>query len=218
MKQKNILLIFIASSAYFLTACTTNESRDRLAEAKAARSEMQLKNKAIEEKIDALPSWVLSPPKSDSQAVYAVGIGDSDMLQISMKKAMLEAEFGLAKQLKQELAGSERQYTTDDSIHATNRFEGLIDKLVEETPIIGYSIKQQIVRPMEGRYQTFILLMLPYDQYNNILKANQVKETRNEMKDAFADLEKRLEKKKTERKALEETVINNESIDAKEAK
>lgn len=30
MKQKNLLLIFIASSAYLLTACTTNESRDRL--------------------------------------------------------------------------------------------------------------------------------------------------------------------------------------------
>lgn len=210
MKQKNLLLIFIASSAYFLTACTTNESRDRLAEQKAARSEMQLKNKAIEEKIDALPSWVLNPPKSDSQAVYAVGIGDSDMLQISMKKSMLEAEFGLAKQLKQELAGSERQYTTDDSIHATNRFEGLIDKLVEETPIIGYSIKQQIVIPMEGRYQTFILLMLPYDQYNNVLRANKSKETRNEMKDAFTDLERRLEKKKSERKFIEEPVDNNE--------
>lgn len=218
MKQKNLLLIFIASSAYLLTACTTNESRDRLAEAKAARSEMQLKNKAIEEKIDSLPSWVLSPPKSDSQAVYAVGIGDSDKLQISMKKAMLEAEFGLAKQLKQELAGSERQYTTDDSIHATNRFEGIIDKLVEETPILGYTIKQQTVKPMEGRYQTFVLLMLPYDQYNSALRANHAKETRNEMKDAFTDLERRLEKKKAERKFLEEPVVNNEKLNSQEAK
>lgn len=195
-----------------LASCSTGDKRDRAADAKAAQDEMRMKNKAIEDKIEALPAWVLSPPKPDSQSVYAVGIGDSDALQVSIKKAMLEAEFGLAKQLKQELSGSERQYTVDDSIRTTNRFEGLIDKLVQETPVVGYTVKKQVVKPMDGKYQTFVLLMLPYDQYNEALKAGQARETRQEMKEAFADLERRLDKKKSEKTLIKETQINNEEL------
>lgn len=218
MKVKIVSIVVLFSAISLLSSCSTNDKKDRLADAKAAQDEMKLKNKAIEEKLDALPSWVLTPPKPDSQAVYAVGIGDSDSLQVSMKKAMLEAEFGLAKQLKQELSGSERQYTADDSIHATNRFEGLIDKLVQETPVVGYTVKKQVVKPMDGKYQTFVLLMLPYDQYNEALKSSQAKETRQEMKEAFADLERRLDKKKLEKGLVKESQLNNEQLSGGEEK
>lgn len=212
MNVKTLTGVVLLSAMTLLVSCSSNDKKDRMADAKAAQDEMKMKNKAIEEKIDALPSWVLNPPKPDSQAVYAVGIADSDQLQVSIKKAMLEAEFGLAKQLKQELSGSERQYTADDSIRATTRFEGLIDKLVEETPVVGYTVKKQVVKPMDGKYQTMVLLMLPYDQYNEALKARQAKETKNEMKEAFQDLERRLDKKKSEKLKIKEAEINNERL------
>lgn len=218
MKRNNLSSTLIILCIFFLSSCSTHKNSDALADAKSAQREIALRNKVIAEKIDAIPSWVLSPPQPDSQAVYAVGIGESDTLQISIKKAMLEAEFGLAKKLRQELAGSERQYTTDDSNKSVNRFEALIDKLVLETPIVGYTVKQQIVKPMDGKYQTFVLLMLPYDQYNDVLQANRAKETRNDMKAAFSDLEKRLDKKKAENKEIEESAMKNEQQNKQDAR
>lgn len=218
MKRTNLSLTLTILCITFLSSCSTNGNSDLLADAKSAQREIAFRNKVIAEKIDAIPSWVLSPPQPDSQAIYAVGIGESDTLQISVKKAMLEAEFGLAKKLRQELAGSERQYTTDDSTKSVNRFEALIDKLVLETPIVGYTIKQQIIKPMDGKYQTFVLLRLPYDQYNDVLQANRAKETRNEMKAAFSDLEKRLDKKKAENTEIEESETKNEQQNKQDAR
>lgn len=193
-----IKLALLAGTIAILCSCASQDGKDRVADAKAYQKVIDAKNADIEDKLDKIPGWVLNPPKPDAYGVFAVGIGDSNTLQVSQKKAMLEAEFGLAKQFQQELAGSERQYTTDDSVSGVNRYEGLIDKLVQRVPIVGYTVKKQEVKAVDGKYQTYVLLSLPYDQYNEVLKAQKSKETSKEMKDAFDELEKRLEKRRNE--------------------
>ncbi|MFC1355027.1 MAG: hypothetical protein G8D89_21915 [gamma proteobacterium symbiont of Clathrolucina costata] len=122
-----------------------------------------------------------------------MGIGESDNVSLALKKARLEAEFGLAKLYSQELSGSERIYSTD-SDHATdNRYVGLIDKLVQSVPVVGYSTVEQEIQAGNGRYQVYVMLKLPYDEFNKVLKQQREGKVSHDMASAFDELEKRLD-------------------------
>lgn len=191
--MKNLTSIAVVCMALILGACASKQEKEQISEAKAQKKSMDLRNKELNDKIDALPKWVLKPPAADRTGLHAVGIGGSDNLQVSLRKAVLEAEFGLAKLYRQELAGSERMFTTDDAVGSNQRYEALIDKLVQSVPIVGYTVKNQVVKPVDGRYESYVLLHLPYDQYNEVLKMEKAKSMDKEMKAAFDDLERRLE-------------------------
>lgn len=53
MKARYMSSVVLFSAVAFLAACSSNDRKDRLEDAKAAQDEMKLKNKAIEEKLDA---------------------------------------------------------------------------------------------------------------------------------------------------------------------
>jgi hypothetical protein len=44
-----------------------------------------------------MPSWAANVPRPDGTGVYALGIAESDKVQIAIKKAQLQAQYGLPK-------------------------------------------------------------------------------------------------------------------------
>lgn len=70
---------------------------------------------------------------ADNGYIYAVGQGDSDSLRVSMEKAKLDGEFGLAKQV-----GS--QGTT--------------------VSLVGYQVVRQEIKPIQGRFHTYVLVRI----------------------------------------------------------
>ncbi|MFC1337529.1 MAG: hypothetical protein G8D91_22980 [gamma proteobacterium symbiont of Clathrolucina costata] len=176
-----------------IAGCASHEPMTAAEMESAKQEALEIRNEALEGNIDSLPKWVSNTPAPDAEGMYAVGIGESDNVSLALKKARLEAEFGLAKLYSQELSGSERIYSTD-SDHATdNRYVGLIDKLVQSVPVVGYSTVEQEIQAGNGRYQVYVMLKLPYDEFNKVLKQQREGKVSHDMASAFDELEKRLD-------------------------
>jgi hypothetical protein len=172
-----------------------SEVRER-AEVKVAEK----KQDQAAEDLSSMPKWVLEPPKADGQGIYAVGMAESDTLRISMRKAMLEAEFGLAKLYKQEISGSERMFDQERGTkNNTSQYTALIDKLVARVPVVGFEVIQQEVKPIRGIYHTWVLLKLPYAQFNKVLLEQKTDSLDQTVKEAFDDLEKRVRARQEDR-------------------
>lgn len=203
MKLRTLLLSITVS---VLSACSsTNDDivRQQL-EFESRRIELEVKKLEIEQEkrqqeIESVPDWALKPPLADESGFYAVGIAESEKVSFAMKKSKLQAEFELAKQYKQLLSGSERNYETETIGGVVNSAtEILIDKIIEEVPIVGYDIVQHELKQQNGKHVSYLLLKMPYMQYNRVLKERQELEFTYEMKVAYKDLERRLDKRKAQ--------------------
>lgn len=182
-------LAIAAAVAVMLTGCASSPTEQAI---DAQKEIMDAKNEQLQQELDEVPDWALKPPVADGVGMFGVGIGSSDSLNMAIKKARLEAEFALAKTYSQELSGSERSYSTDSGGFSTERYEGLIDKLVERVPVVGFSTEESEVRVMGGKYHAYVLLKLPYDEFNKVLRERRDRESAASMKAAFDDLERRL--------------------------
>jgi hypothetical protein len=170
--------------------------------ADAEKTRVAKEQERMEDTIKLIPDWALKVPRPDSTGIYAVGMGESDKLRVSLRKATLEAEYGLAKNYSQELSGSERSYLQDNAgTTSSEQYTALIDKLVSQVSVSGFEVVQQEIKPIDGKYNAFILLKLPYEQFNMVLKEQRAKAKANDtvIKDAFDDLSRRLEKRRKEK-------------------
>jgi len=171
------------------------ELRNRADADKAEKRQTQ--NEAL---IVNIPQWVLRPPKPDSVGLYAVGAAESLSLNIAQKKAMLDAEFGLAKQYRQELSGSERSFTQERNDQSlSSQYTQLIDKLVSRVPIQSVEVVMQEAKSIEGVFHSWVLLKLPFAQFDQILQEQRAQAVDVTVQKAFDDLERRLKERAVER-------------------
>lgn len=213
--KKTLLLSLVAVAT--MTACSSNQAVDpsvamnqRLMQLEAQQHEMQqIRNQREQEKrereIQALPEWVESPPDADSTGFYGVGIAQSRNLNHSRRAARLQAEFELAKQSRQELSGSERSFeqgNADGDVNLQTTF--LIDQIVDSVPVVGYQIVDQKIHSMDGQVYTYVLLKLPYDQFNIALQQQRADTEDRRIQSQFDDLERRLAARRAERQAASE--------------
>lgn len=68
-------------------------------------------------------------------------------------------------------------------------------------PIVGYEVIEQIVKPISGMNNIYVLLKLPYDQFNKVLAAEKAKALNKDVQIAFDDLERRLDKRREQKQA-----------------
>lgn len=186
-------------------AAIEEQQRDLIARQKAEAQELREKEMA------ASPSWFLEPPKPDTTGFYGVGYMKSKHMGHALKGARLNAEADLAKQYNQELSGSERSFEQgngDGDVNLQTTF--LIDKIIDSVPVVGYTVVEQKMESIDGVYQTFVLLKLPYDEFNKVLLSQRSKEFDKTVQSHFDDLERRLKARRTEKAALEQQQFNNE--------
>ena len=199
MKYINFYLIFTALT---LHGCASQKAANELAAEQAKASKIQLKadnqrqniaQEKAQNTLEQFPSWALQVPAPDATGVYAIGIGDSDKVPIAIKKAQLEAEYGLAKLYNQELAGGERSSQQDNGNGSSSQYTALISKLVDYVPVVGFQIIKQDIKAIDGKFNAFILMKLPYEEFNKVLQQQKQKSQGAQDKAVFDDLEKRLE-------------------------
>ncbi|MGJ8674343.1 MAG: hypothetical protein ACSHWP_00210 [Pseudoalteromonas sp.] len=198
-----ILIIFVGIT--ILSGCSSTVNED------IVRQQMELEKQRLEmekerikiaqekrnEEIKAVPSWALSPPNADQTGFYAVGISQSEQLAFAIKKAKMQAEFELAKQYKQILSGSERLFEKEDNAgKLQSQTQVLIDKIVYEVPLVGYEVVKQEIKVIEDMHVSYILLKLPFDQFNKVLQQQKLDTTDITAKQAFAEFEARLQNRK----------------------
>jgi hypothetical protein len=199
--KKKILVCIVAS---IISGCANSPGED-VAERieainEAVLDQEELEQEKREKEIDSAPDWVLQPPQPDATGMYGVGIAQSKGLGHGLKAARLQAEFALASMYKQELSGSERAYEQGGSDgDVTTQTTFLIDKIVDAVPVVGYQVIEQIVEPIAGVNNVYVLLKLPYDQFNKVLAAEKAKALNKDVQIAFDDLERRLDKRRTQK-------------------
>jgi hypothetical protein len=203
---KNIIM---ASVAVAITGCSS------ALEQKIAKNEAhQASQKEIEQakrEIDILPSWVLDVPAPDATGYYAIGYGESKVIFKAIKKSVLQAEFGLAKVIKQEISVSERAYEQDSGVGTEQgNYQVTIDKIVDSVFIVGYSQVEQKAIAIDGKHAVYTLLKMPYEQYNKILIAQRSKALNKDSEKAFDALQERLEKRQKQRVAEDNLKHNRE--------
>lgn len=236
------ILTAIASSVILITGCSSktvieDPMNKRLIALEAQQLEMLARQKEIrqeeaEAQLSILPEWVERPPNPDSIGFYGVGIGQSKIVNHSRRTARLQAEFELATQYKNEINGSERSYEQGGSggdVNAQTTF--LIDRIIDSVPIVGYQVVDQQIKAHDGMIHTFVLLKLPYDEFNQALQQQRRNETDNRVQAQFDDLERRLSQRREQRREDEEEthrryleqmeardkVLRNQSPESKES-
>lgn len=207
-----------------LSGCSSSDDMADRLEAletqRAANASAQLeKSTQLQQKeIDSLPEWVLSPPASDSTGFYGVGIAQSKQLNHSRRSARLQAEFELAKQMGQELSGSERSFEQGGaSGDVSTQTTFLIDQIVDSIPVVGYQIVDQRLTTLNGQFHAYTLLKLPYEEFNKALQQLKDKSNNDAVQKQFDDLERRLSKRRAEKEAAAQAEHNREieSIEAR---
>lgn len=210
--RKSVLLVLMVAGVVFINGCSNTSSSPKniaLEEEKAAQiradAEKERREKQqvqMEDSLKQIPNWVLIVPKPDDTGIYAVGTAEADKVQVALKMASLEAEYGLAKNYNQELSGSERSYLQNNAGRTTSeQYTELIDKLVSQVNVSGFEVVKQEVRPIDGKYNAFILMKLPYEEFNAVLKDQRAKAKPNDkvIAEAFDDLGRRLEARRKQR-------------------
>jgi hypothetical protein len=203
----NFRLVGVFAMAGSLMACSTPsmeqiakdqaKAEARRAEARDAQAErQQAKNEAI---LDQVPKWALQAPTPDATGIFAVGVGKSSDLRTAMRKAALDAEFGLAKNYNQEISGSERSFNQEAGSSINSQYTELIDKLVTQVPVVGLETAKQEVKSIGGEFHSFVLMKLPYAEFNKVLAQQRSKAQDATVEAAFVALEKRVKARQQER-------------------
>lgn len=194
--------VSIALSGCSNSSPTAADIAEREAAAMTVKMEAEQERIAAEKKLakqqlGAIPSWALNPPVHDAEGIYAVGMGDSKKADIAIKKASLQAQFELAKAYQQELSGNERSYIQDKGdTEITEQYTQLIDSLVESVPVVGYRVVEREVKASQGKINAYVLMKLPYDSFNQVLQQRKVESNNASIKEAFDELEVRLEQRR----------------------
>ena len=223
MTKNTLKLALVATTlGLAVTGCsstpTSADIAKREAQAQEVRQEAALEKMAHEQKLaeqmlKAVPGWAINPPKPDAEGVYAVGMADSKKLNTALKKANLEAQFALAKAYQQELSGSERSYNQDNGeIGMTAQYTQLIDTLVDSVPVVGFRVIEQEVIPLQGRMNAYVLMKLPYDQFNTMIQQKKTQAASTDIKNAFEELEQRLEKRRQGHMEETKTLLDSAKV------
>jgi len=202
--NRSTAIAAIVIGNFLVSACSTNSAlglakerveADRVREdAIAAQAARESTRKQAQ--LEATPAWVMEVPKPDVRGVYAVGIGQGERIQLALDKAKLQSEFGLAKVLKQELSGSEKMYQRDAGRGtSSDRYSALVDKLVAKVALAGQEILRQEVKAVDGQFHAYVMMFLPYEEFNQVLRMQQQAETDKNMTRDVAELERRVEEK-----------------------
>ncbi|ALU46164.1 LPP20 family lipoprotein [Pseudoalteromonas rubra] len=193
MKKTSLLLAISLA----LTGCA-GHSDERLAQREQqqieqAQRQAKATQQAQTQELAALPEWVLTPPVASDSGFYGVGVAQSKQLNHARKAARLQAEFELAKQTNQVLSGSQRAFEqgdADGNVETQTTF--LIDQIVDAVPVVGYEVVDQKMVAMNGQFHSYVLLKLPYSQFNKVLKQLRADSDNARVQRHFDELERRL--------------------------
>ncbi|MCE2571659.1 hypothetical protein [Motilimonas eburnea] len=204
------VLVTAAASMLLLSACSSKMSAEDIAEEQieiakmreeARKERIEQENERMEDELSLVPDWFLTPPGPDGTGIYAVGTAHSKSLGFAVKKARLQAYAELAKQYKLELSGQERSRQKDIGIEGdyTDTSELLIDAVFDNVALVGVETIKNKPVVMDGQKHIFMLVKLPYDEFNRMLQQQRSLNNDAEFRRAFDDLEARLERRRQNR-------------------
>lgn len=201
MKQSMTLAATLVA-AFTVTACGGPDRMER-AEQRAELERFELEKKAerkamaneyAEDTIEEYPEWAMQEgAQAGPNGISAIGQASGATPLLAMRKARLKAEFGLAARFDQALSGGERLREEEQNGQVRQDYELLIERLVDDVPIVGYREERKEIRAIGGQPMAFIELHMDYDDYEKALRARQESMEDARTEEAFSDLQERLD-------------------------
>jgi hypothetical protein len=193
--MKNIKLL-IKSTSLLISVFTLNACTSSPVDVFEANQEEQtkLENKILNEQVDNMPEWFLSPPSGKNRGIYGVGMSSSKDIQFSKLKSQLQAEFDLSKKFGQIISGQERSHIEEINTNGQVQKSAsqTIDKLVNKQNIAGYEIVSTESFINEGVVSIYTLLYMSFDKYLTVNDTNKKTFLKN-AEAAYQKLEERVE-------------------------
>lgn len=175
------------------------------------QEKLEIEQQQRQAEINVMPPWVLAPLPSDNTGFYGIGMAESKSLFFVMKKAKMQAEFELAKQYRQLLSGSERSFERENAAgELQTQTTVLIDKLIDEVPIVGYDVVKQKVIALNGMHTAYVLLKMPYEQYNKALQVQKDNQVDANVVKAFDALQTRLKSRRDDKQKMKSVIHQQE--------
>lgn len=211
MKTKLLKAALIAS-VFASVSCSNNpENEQVINKIQAEKIKNSYETQLREQELNSVPDWYLNSKDSDDNGVLGVGNSSSTNLDFAFKSAKLKASMEVAKVLKAEVSGQERSYLRSSGEEGTlaNREEMIVDLLVKPTSMTGYETIKKEVKIINGRYQAFVMVRLPYNSFNKLADHASNDSLKNDFDQAFDKLEKRLkDRQNDERDAIEDEPVS----------
>ena len=158
-----------------------------------------------------LPDWVLSPPKSTPEHMYASGMGESRDMSIAMNAAEADGRNKIAQSLSIEMKGLEEKFQSSVRGDAAgeevlNTFRQAIRGVTNQTLNGSRVAQRKVTADASGvSYKAYVLMELDRGAANQALmdkvKADQALYTRFRASQAFTDLDAEIKKLEDAKKA-----------------
>jgi len=196
-KRKEILNSVAAIAAIFaLGGCNTTPTRADISKDEvkaqsihedAEQQRLDKKQALLEREAKEIPDWVISPPKADAQGVYGVGLGsDADVLT-AMRKAKLQGLYELAKSMNAEMSGEDTMTGSGEG-----QYRYIVSLFVNKVNVAGTELVRQEVKPVNGVFKTYVLMRLPFAEFNHALNAERTSSQKTELEESYNRLMKRI--------------------------
>ena len=195
--SKNNFFIILASLLMFACASTGPELVAQKME-KADKAE----KKAVDTQTNDIPKWFLSVPDGEGVMGYHRGTGTSTMLQMAIDIATMEAQEDLADALSAKVSSQTKKFVSQSGLgmdsEVAGEFEQVTKKVVAESSVAGWSIKETDVQSINGNFIAYVLLEYIYGPENKLLQ-QKIKQdnkllTAVKATEAYAELEEEIKK------------------------
>ena len=194
---KNYFFIILASLLMFACASTGPELVAQKME-KADKAE----KKAVDTQTNDIPKWFLDVPDGEGVMGYHRGTGTSTMLQMAIDIATMEAQEDLADALSAKVSSQTKKFVSQSGLamdsEVAGEFEQVTKKVVAESSVAGWSIKETDVQSIDGNFIAYVLLEYIYGPENKLLQ-QKIKQdnkllTAVKATEAYAELEEEIKK------------------------
>lgn len=189
-------VLMASAAALSLAACSSNPNKTEADAAAQAikKDQVEAQQKEAEENISMLPDWYMNRKSMDDHAFYGVGLGEDFDLNDAIRKARLQAYYEIAKNMKSELAGEETM-----TGNAAGEYRMVINQFVDATPMSGADNVKTEVKARNGKYQVYVMLMLPHDRIHKYMELQQEQRNRDMLEESYQRLMKKLAERREQR-------------------
>jgi hypothetical protein len=84
----------------------------------------------------------------------------------------------------------------DNNGSASGQYDSVITSLVDYVSVVGCEEVKRDTVAINGRFQTYILLKMPYEAFNQALQAKKQQTRDSQMQQAYNRLERQLEQRR----------------------
>ena len=172
----NVKKFVLIGAVAALGACS---STDKVAVMDKPVMSYEDKVEAVEQQIEVIPEWYLTPPKSEN-AIYATGTSASPDLQLSMDIAVLSAKTTLADRINGRVRSQTKSFMSrigTDVDAALQEVEKATKNIIADVDVAGYRVDKSHVVQNGNQYRAYVMLEYSDSEANKIL-ANRLRADR----------------------------------------